>query len=622
MTESVKKPKLLFFQWDHRPNRGLSDYLLLHMNDHVRCLAQHFDVTVVNQDCDYGEMLDRHEPDMALFESGYQTFVSRRPTITNVRGNDSIPKAGLHNADSWSDCRGGFLSDMEHWGIDSFFSICTTTAEYLPAAKDRLYVWPNFVDPAVFRDYGLEKTVPVMLSGKSHEQYPWRQEVFPLVSRMLPCLILPQFDHASGLAHRTLAGEGYARALNASRIALTCGTMAREVVRKHFEIPGAGCCLVCEESEGLAAAGFVHMQNCAIVDGSDVLDVVDHLLGNPDELARITRAGHDLVHARHTLAHRPQIYQWFELQGRLALGQEIAQLGPFGDLVARPAPRAAESLVPSHRGLDRAELREAGEALAAGEIARAREAYGRALAYVRYLPEASFGLARCDLVSGDAASARSRLGGLIESATVDYGAADPDPVEWAWFLLAVAAEGRPQRAKALARHFPELRHREIRRTLALLDGLVGGSGGGDDLEGDVAGDRPSLHALPEESFAAWRTRMAVAFAANGQGELAAKIDTARGPTSAGRRAVPEPARVARDLAYGAIAAVLSVPGLAALRPNLPPTAEFRYLRHLRLKLKRQMVAAPLGARLQARWRRRRARAELLGARSSLQAERN
>lgn len=617
MTVSVNKPKLLFFQWDHRPNRGLSDYLLLHMNDHVRCLAHNFDVTVVNWDCDYGAILDRYEPDMALFEGGYQTTVSRRPTITGVRGNDSIPKAGLHNADSWSDCRSGFLSDMEHWGIDSFFSICTTTAEYLPAVKERAYVWPNFVDPAVFHDYGLEKTVPVMLSGKSHEQYPWRQDVFPLVSRMLPCLILPQFDHGSGLAHRTLAGEGYARALNASRIALTCGTMAREVVRKHFEIPGAGCCLVCEESEGLAAAGFVHMENCAFVDSTDVLDVIDHLLANPDELARITSAGYDLVQSCHTLAHRPQIRQWFDLQGRLAPGEEIVQLGPFGDLVVNPAPRPAESLVPTHRGLDRAALRQAGAALAAGEIAKARDGYARALGYVRYLPEASFGLALCDFYSGDAAGARDRLARLIEAATVDYGAADPDPVEWAWYLLTVAALSHPRRAETLARSFPELRHRELRRARLAIARMAGARPDVDGDDSSVPGDRPSLHPIAAEGLADWNNGLARALAASGRPDLAMRVVGA----DSALRGRPAPPR-AKDLAVAGLAALLRLPGLAALRPNVPPSADFRYLRHVRLKLKREVIRSRWGGQFRDIWRRQRARYELSTAKAGVGVKRN
>ncbi|MEA5163212.1 glycosyltransferase [Cereibacter johrii] len=610
---SGRKPRLLFFQWDHSPNAGLSAHMIKHMNDHVLCLSTQFEVIVVNRDCDYRAACDRYRPDMALFESGFQTFVSRRPQISNVRGCDDIPKAILHNADSWSDCRSGLLSDMDAWGIDTIFAIATTAAEYMPTVKEKLFVWPNFINPAIFRDYGIEKTVPVMLSGKAHEQYPWRQQVFPLISRMIPCLVLPAFDDCSGLAHRTLSGEGYARALNASRLSLTCGTMAREVVRKHFEIPGARACLVCEESDGLKDAGFRHMENCAFADAGNVLDVVDSLLGDPERLERITQAGYELVQSRHTLAHRPQIRQWLELQGRRAPGEEIAQLGPFGDLVLRPAPRPAETLTPTARSLDRAVLREASEALAADDLVRARAAYEQALRYVRYLPEAHFGLGLCDLMEGHAAAGARRFAGLVEAATVDYGAADPDPVDWAWFLLALAASGQPRRARALADFYPQLAHRELRRARAVLDRLCGGAlPEAAELDRILPTDRPSVQDLPPEPFALWRARLARAFTRCGRPEAAARLSDGEG--RAGLEWPRQP-----DLALALADGLLRLPGLAALRPNVPADSHFLYLRHVRLKTVRRVKASALGARLQGLWRRRRARRELASARAGLQA---
>ncbi|MDP4361108.1 glycosyltransferase, partial [Escherichia coli] len=73
----------------------------------------------------------------------------------------------------------------------------------------------------------------------------------------------------------------------------------------------------------LEAAGFTDMQNCVFADEHDILDKLDYLFQNPDELERITNAGYQLVHSRHTLKQRDQIFQWFNLYKNLKSNQKI-----------------------------------------------------------------------------------------------------------------------------------------------------------------------------------------------------------------------------------------------------------------------------------------------------------
>jgi hypothetical protein len=383
-----QKPKLVFFQWDHQPNAGATKFLLLNMQQHVKCLATHFDVSVINEDCDYAAICDRYEPDLALFEAGYRSHGSRRIRVSNTATNPNVPKLGLHNADPWCDRRAGFLSDMEHWGIETFFSISTAMPAYTPAIADSLFVWPNCIDPELFRDYGQQKTIPVMLSGQEYGLYPWRQKVFPLIRDRYTCLVSPQFSYESRIAGRILSGESYARALNASFLAPACGTMGGEVVRKHFEIPGALACLITERTPPLEAAGFVDMENCVFSDAENVLDRLEYLFDRPHELRRITEAGHRLVHARHTLRHRPQIHQWLMLSRGLQPHQKIVQLGPFGDLVAVDRSSATASPCVAGIGRDRALLREGEAYMAQRRFDAAKICYARCLDYVSYLPEA------------------------------------------------------------------------------------------------------------------------------------------------------------------------------------------------------------------------------------------
>lgn len=614
MTDGAQaaKPRLLFFQWDHSPNRGLSGYFLKHMNDHVRCLGEYFHVTVVNSDCDYSEACDLHRPDLVMFESGYQTFCSRKPNIRNVRANDRTPRIGFHNADSWSDCRSGFLSDMDRWGIETYFSICTTTSEYMPALKDQMFVWPNFIDSRVFRDYGLEKIVPVMISGQHHEAYPWRETVFPYLGRMFPSLVCPTFHNGSSLSNRTLSGESYARALNASLFSPTCGTIAGEAVRKHFEIPGAKACLVTEESAALREAGFCHMENCVFAGPDDVVEILDDLLKDRERLSRITENGYGLVHSRHTERHRPQIYQWFLLQQRLGGDDRIVQKGPFADLTLESRATFAERAPFVSKGVFTSTLRRANASLWQAEIGEARRGYDLCLRYIKYFPEARFGLALCDLHSGNPEAAAAILASLIENSMVVYGAADPDPLEWAYFMLCVLARGEIHKARELDRWYPDLAHRERRHVKKAIE-LLCGDGGPSDLP--PRPDRRSIHSVPDREFTAWAAWLADLLRRCGQADLALRLALAQGerplePATSARRIG------ARERFLRVVALALSAPGLSRIRPKVPPVPEFAYLQHVALGAKRRMTRGLIAEYLRATWRKRRARKEAAWIRRS------
>ena len=181
------KPKLLFFQAHYRGL--LPEFLLLHMREQVACLERSFEVTVIHDDCDFHDACNRVEPDLVLFETGSNILTNdcRRPRIRNVRGNRNVTRVAFINADAWCETRAGTLSELEYWNVDAVFSICTTALEHTPAlAHWPLFVWPNFIDPTMFRDYGEPKDIPVFLTGATSAQYPWRQAIYPLLGKAYP----------------------------------------------------------------------------------------------------------------------------------------------------------------------------------------------------------------------------------------------------------------------------------------------------------------------------------------------------------------------------------------------------------------------------------------------------
>jgi hypothetical protein len=522
MNANSTKPKLLFFQ--NKYDERLPEFLLMHKQEHVRCLSLFFDVTVINEDCDYQEVCGRYQPDLALFESGVNLFTCVRPKISNGRNCDSIPKLGFFNADAWCETRAGSLSEMDELGIDTFFSICVTAREHMPAIADRLYVWPNSIDAEVYRDYHAPKLIPVLLAGATAAQYPWRRRVYKLLAEHYPSLSCPHRGYLSrSPAGQVLQGEGYARTINASSVAPVCGTVAREIVRKHFEIPGCNSCLITERSRHLEQAGFADMVNCIFADEQDVLEKVDFLFAHPDELEKITAAGHDLVHSRHTLQQRNQVWQWYSLHKTLKPNETIVQENPFAPMVVQAIENLETRLQVSTMAPHLRLLHEGNVLLSKDSYEAAEKKYVECLSYMRRLPEARFKIALCKLHQGEAAEANRLIVELLQYSISEYRAADPDPVEWAYYIVSLLCMGKLRNAQVSVREYPLLRHPELDRVRTVVQLLTRKQDVPRVME--TSNQRDSIHQLPELNPVAWHGWLLNMLTACGQ---AAAFEALRG----------------------------------------------------------------------------------------------
>ena len=512
------KPKLVFFQ--NRYDGNIPEFLLIHIRDHVRCLAEFFDVTVINWDCDYGQICDTYQPDLVLFESA-EFHKCPKPKIVNTHLNPQVPKLGLLNADSFSGSRAGFLSAMDHWGVGTFFSISVTAAEHMPEIADDLFLWPNFIDPDVHRDYGEWKNIPVLLTGNTSPLYPWRRLVSKRIADYFPSLACPHPGYRKNANPvKTLVGKDYARTINASVFVPSCGTVAKEIVRKHFEIPACKSCLVTEKSPALEAAGFIGMRNCVFADEHDILDKLDYLFQNPEQLEAITNAGHQLVHSRHTLKHRNEIRQWFDLHKQLGENQTIVQSSPFGALAVIPKSAHHNPLIVKGNGLHLAHMQEGNQHCLNGNFDAAEQCYLKCLNYLVGMPEAKLGLTLCNLYKGNAKAALSWIEQPIHHILEEYKAIDPEPIEWAYYVITLLCLGKLHDASKLADQFPWLYHTELERVRWVIKAL--------NLKGlppplpqqENRPQRRSIHSLPKRNFFDWLAQLDIMLRACGQSEMA------------------------------------------------------------------------------------------------------
>src|SRR5262249_18495284 len=158
-----------------------------------------------------------------------------------------------------------------------------------------------------------------------------------------------------------------------------------------------------QRSPALEAAGYVDMENCVFADEHDVVDKLTHLFSHPDELARVTDAGYRLVHARHTMKQRSEIFQWYTLNKNRRPGERVIQVMPFAPLTTVPEIEASRHFHVSCNGVHLQLLHQANAERLDGKYDEAEKLYLKCLNYLRWLPEANLGLAICNLHRGNAA---------------------------------------------------------------------------------------------------------------------------------------------------------------------------------------------------------------------------
>lgn len=516
-----KKPKLLFFQYKY--GESLPAFLLTHKQEHVKCLSQFFDVQVIAEDCDYSEVCDKYEPDLALFESGVPLPSCRRLTIAGVRGVDRVPKLGFLHADGFCCGRAGFISDMEQWGIETFFAIASTAVEHTHQFQEKLFIWPNFIDEDVYQDYGQYKSIPVLFTGNKNSMYPWRQAILQRVARRYPSLVCPHSGYAPGASSaKMVVGESYARMLNAAWFVPSCGGVAKELVRKHLEIPGCNACLIAEKTPVLEAAGFVDMENCLFAEPNTVVDKIDALFRDEAKLSAIIAAGYKLVHSRHAMKHRNQVLQWYTLQKQLKPHQRIIQPGPFEPLALVDKASSIASGHLTANGNHLSLLRDGDKRMLAGDIEEAERAYLKCLTFISYMPEPQLKLAICNLLKGKPKQALAWINKPLYFTLVDYSAKDPDPVEWAYYLISLLCSGKGGKAIEEAVQFPWLKQRELGWTRWIVQACTGTDFSAASVN-EKSSSRTSIHQLPERSLEQWVEHVHQMLFACGQKAMSEKL---------------------------------------------------------------------------------------------------
>ncbi len=185
----------------------------------------------------------------------------------------------------------------------------------------RVEWYPHSVNTKVFYDRKLSKTYDVTNIGTMSSQcYPTRlkmqlfftgkntlsmRETLKLVGGKLTTSKNGIKYHCSNFR-----GEAYAEDICRSRIFATGCSSYNFLVQKFVEVPACNTLLLSNVPIDAEEMGFKPGVNFAEIKGhpkqvseakvEDFLEPIKYYLGHPDEAAKISKRGHDLVHSRHT----------------------------------------------------------------------------------------------------------------------------------------------------------------------------------------------------------------------------------------------------------------------------------------------------------------------------------
>jgi hypothetical protein len=246
--------------------------------------------------------------DVVLFRESYGCVVHHARALTAAGARIYVMTDDLHK-------RFARMSEALRLATGVLSTYAPRFSAFLPDVGDDHVTWvPHAAGPDFLMPVAEEPESAIFVSGMmSGFFYPLRVKMLELASQRPEIARThrhPGYQSTFDYNGDERVGRGYAGAMRRCLAAFTDSSRFRYLVAKHFEIPATGALLVAERAARpqLAALGFVDGEHYVSADAHDLRDVVDYVLDdrNRPEIDAIRRAGHALVHERHTTRVRAQ----------------------------------------------------------------------------------------------------------------------------------------------------------------------------------------------------------------------------------------------------------------------------------------------------------------------------
>lgn len=492
MTDQAK-PRALFFAKRIMPidkeGRKTPDNRFFLEQHYINWISHFFDTVVIDDDCDYGELVDTHKPDICIFQS-VLCITHRQYHISNLDADKSVPRVLFTWTDAWARMAPVVLQDMATFEAQAVFWSETTAKDFFPDLKEKLIIVPHFLSGDIYRDYGEEKTVGLSFFSHMQERRPFEMNLLEAAKNTVSCFIGAHACYGDNPKALMLEGEAYARAINRSYFAVGAQQLFGTMVKKMIEVPACRTALVSPDQPILRHLGYKDMENAILGPPEDAVDKMVSLLRNEEKLSALIDAGHRFVHDNHRLENRTQLIDWFRLYQQKKAGKKIVQTHYMEPLVLMPSNEQEPDLTsPQDRlPLFQQALKDAQDLLKEEKHQEAYDAISTAeKAYfdkdARLLGE----LVRFALRTGNLQMAQNLLKHLLGyrkhfahalhwgTAAADENRREPkDPVEACWQIMVAICAGLKEEPISWFDEFfsdPALRHPALIRCARFVEAL-------------------------------------------------------------------------------------------------------------------------------------------------------
>ena len=150
--------------------------------------------------------------------------------------------------------------------------------------------YPRCVDKECFRDYNQPKQYDVISLGAMWHFYPLRVKMHRYLQGNHQKLNIKYKNYAHcgvDFSHSSFVRDEYAKAINSSKMLISCGSKYHVAMNKIFESMGCGTVYVGEKPWGAEELHLKDGQNYIDVNGDNFVEKIKYYLDHPSELILI-----------------------------------------------------------------------------------------------------------------------------------------------------------------------------------------------------------------------------------------------------------------------------------------------------------------------------------------------
>jgi hypothetical protein len=164
---------------------------------------------------------------------------------------------------------------------------------------------PHCAEKTIFKDYGLNKEIDLLLTGAIFadstlgQHYPLRDrmaaKILPIMSKKFNCKIYQHPGYDLGDASTNRYAIDFARAINSSKISITCSGVPRSRFGKYIEIPMCNTAIAADMPDEMHDFFSEFLINIDMKDSDDeIISKLEHYIKNPEDLSSKTKKGYEL----------------------------------------------------------------------------------------------------------------------------------------------------------------------------------------------------------------------------------------------------------------------------------------------------------------------------------------